>query len=366
MRVLQTTLLTGPYDWDESAIPRREYEPRLSRARDALEAAGAEALLVHGHAGDYGALSYLTAFVPKLDRALALVPQEGPIRLLVAGTELMIPQAKRLTWVEDLRPLANVPKLVADWLGERGGDVATWGFGALPQGMYRGIAKSVEPRRLAALDEPLDAMRRKKSPLERELLRGAARLLAAAADTLVASVRAGAGARSAALAAERAAIGAGAQDARALASLSPGGPPLPTDGPEDRVLDPLIAGIAVQNAGYWAQGYVTVAREPGAALAHAKAGLAAALALARLGVSGAALLEAASARVAPSMPHPATRASIGCAIGLSLEEGPIGALESGGTYALAVGAKGEGSDAAIVSALIAMTEHGPDILWETR
>ena len=46
-----------------------------------------------------------------------------------------------------------------------------------------------------------------------------------------------------------------------MASLSPGGVPLPLDAAGDeRVLDPANAGIAVQNHGYWASVYVTIAR----------------------------------------------------------------------------------------------------------
>ena len=88
MRVLQTTLLTGPYDWDPAVLPREEFAARLERVRAVLDGAGIGALLVHGHAGDYGALNYLTGFVPKLGPAFALVPREGPIRLVVAGTPL--------------------------------------------------------------------------------------------------------------------------------------------------------------------------------------------------------------------------------------------------------------------------------------
>jgi Xaa-Pro dipeptidase len=362
MRLLQSTLLTGPYDWDERVLPKSEFAGRLERVRAALAAAGARALLVSGQASDYGALAYLTAFVPKLDQAMALVPREGQIRLLVSGTELMIPQAKRLTWVEDVRPFMNVPKLVSEWLGSDGGPVATWGFGALPHRIHSGIAAALAPRALLPLDADLDALRRRKSPIELGLVRGAARMLAAAAKALEDGARGGAGARSAALAAERAAIAAGAQDARTLVSLSPGGAPLPWDGPEDRVLDPLLAAIAVKNHGYWAEGYVTVARVPGAALAHARDGLAAALAAARPGASQSALLAAGTARLAPLAPHAVTRNTIGQAIGLSLDEGGA-ALEPQSVWSLAVGAQGEGHDAAIVSAMIAVTETGHDLLW---
>lgn len=343
MRVLETTLLTGPYDWDERSLPRAEYEGRLERVRAAMAEAGAAALAIYGHSGDYGALGYLTNLAPKNGPALALVPCEGALRLLVSGTPKMMDAAKRLTWVDDVRPIGNAPKNVAEFLGD-GKALGTWAFGALPQALYVGIAGAVAPRALVALDPALEALRRRKSPREMELIRGAARFLATAAAAFTASVRAGAGVRSAAVAAERAAMAAGAQDARVMASLSSGGVPLPLDAAsDDRVLDPANAGIAVQNDGYWASGYVTVARRQNAAQARARDALAAALGAAR---SGAHLPAGVAAN----------------AIGLSLEEGKGDPLDVGAAYAV-TGAVTEGGETAYASALVAVSDKGCDVIW---
>jgi Xaa-Pro aminopeptidase len=372
MRVLQTTLLTGPYDWNAALLPRAEFDARLKEVRAALAAAGPGALLVHGYAGDYGALNYLTGFVPKLGPALALVPREGGIRLIVSGTALMMPQAKLLTWVEDLVPFANVPKLVAAWLEERGGGtLATWGDATLAHGLYRGIAAAIRPLgSLVALDPALDPIRRRKSPRELDLMRAACAMLDAAVAALAAAARRGAGARSAALAAEAAAIAKGAQDVRVLVNVTPGGVPLPIDGPDDLPLDPLLAAVAVQHAGYWAEGAITVAKAPGAAQAAAETALAAVLRAARAGASGAALLRTGLASLAPLAPDPAMAGVVGHAIGLSLDEGPPlegeAALEPGATYALRLGAHGAGADAALVSAMVHVNDTGAEILWPGR
>lgn len=345
MQLLESTLLTGPYDWDEHALPRSEYEARLARVRAAMASAGAAALAIFGHPGDYGALAYLTNFVPKTGPAMGLVPREGSLRILMSGTPKMMDNAKRLTWVEDVRPIGGASKAISELVGD-GTAVATWGFGAAPQGFYAGIAKAQAPRALVSLDPALEAVRRRKSPHEIELIRGAARMLTAAADKFAASLRAGSGVRSAAIAAERAAVAASAQDARVMASLSPGGVPLPLDAVSDeRVLDPANAGIAVQNHGYWASGTVTVARKAGAAQTRAREALAAALAAAR---PGAHLPEGVAAN----------------AIGLSLTEGPGSPLEAGAVYAVTSSAK-EGGETAYASALIAVTEKGSETLWRS-
>lgn len=345
MRILESTLLTGPYDWDERVLPRDEYDARLARVRAAMAEAGATALAIFAHPGDYGALGYLTNYAPKTGPALGLVSREGPLRILVSGTPKMMDAAKRLTWVEDLRPISGAAKTIAEFVGD-GSALGTWAFGAAPQGLYGNIAKAVAPRALVALDQPLDAVRRHKSPRELELICGAARMVATAAEKFAANLRAGSGVRSAGLAAERAAVATGAQDARVMASLSAGGVPLPLDEARDeRVLDPANAGIAVQNHGYWASGTVTVARKPGAAQAQAKQALAAALAAAR-----------------PGAKLPAGVAAN--AVGLSLEEVGSAALEAGAVYALTASAA-EGSGTAYASALVAVTENGREVLWQS-
>ena len=349
MQIQETTLLTGPYDWDERALPLVEFDARLQSVRAQMEKAGVNVLIVHGDPGQYNALAYLTNFTPKNGTGLALVPREGPLRILSSGTPKMMDAAKRLTWVEDVRPLGNAPKTVAEFVKD--GDVlATWNFGTLPQAIHAGIAKAVAPRALLSLDTALDAARWRKSPCELDLIRGAARFLTIASDAFASRVRAGSGVRSAALAAERAAIAAGAQDARVMASLSPGGVPLPLDAAVDeRVLDPANAGIAVQNHGYWASGYVTISRAfasvdtPGAARARAREALTAALAVAR---GGAHLPEGVVAN----------------AIGLSLDEGPGAILLAGAVYAMTSSAT-EGGETAYASALVAVREDGCEELW---
>ena len=343
MQIQESTLLTGPYDWDESVLPRSEYDARLAGVRAQMAKAGVTLLLIHGDPRHYNALAWLTNFTPKNGTGMALVPREGPLRILSSGTPKMMDAAKRLTWVEDVRPLGHAPKNLGEMIKD--GDVlATWAFGTLPQAIHAGITKSVAPRTLLSLDQALDATRWRKSPRELDLIRGAARFLTIASDVFAKSVRAGSGVRSAGLAAERAAIAAGAQDARVMASLSPGGVPLPLDeAADERVLDPANAGIAVQNHGNWASGYLTIARKPGAAHAKARDALAASLAAAR---SGAHLPDGVVAN----------------AIGLSLDEGQGAPLQAGAVYAVTSSAT-EGGQTAYASALVLVTEDGCEALW---
>ncbi len=331
-----------------------------------MPAAGAGALLVHGYAGDYGALNYLTGFVPKLDQALALLPLEGGIRLIVSGTELMIPQAKLLTWVEDVRPFANVPKLVADWLGANKAlsRSRAWGAGSMAHGIHRGITAAVGP--LMPLDDTLDPIRRRKSPRELELMRRASEILGGDA-----------GARGGRARRRRRALGGARGRTRGHRRGRAG---------RTRAREPHAGrraaaarrrrGSCTRSAARDGRGAVRGllgrgqrhgdgARRPGARRAPRRR-LPALLAEARPGATGASLRAVAAQKLAPMTLHPALGGRIGGAIGLSLDEGPLdddAALEPGATYALRVGAAGEGGDAALVSAMIAVGDTATSVLW---
>lgn len=374
MRMKHTALLTGCYDWDAELLPPEEFEARLEVIRRVVGEHGATALLVHGHSGEYGALAYLTGFVPKLGSAVALVPKNGPIRILFSGGGGMLSSAKLLTWVEDVRVLNDLKGAIGDWLAQiRDCDefvVGLWGDSTVAYGPYRDIGLSTRPfGKTINLDVPLDAVRRRKSSRESELLHRASGILTAAICAFRTSALEGSGARSAALAAERTAYAMGAQDFRALASARNGGPPLPFDTAADIYADPLLACLAVRFAGYWAEALVTVTKTPSGALARSEAALSAMLLHARAGASSADLAHVALQHLLPYRIHPLVETGIVSSIGLSLDEScgcaedGSAVLEEGSVYTLRVGAAGEGGDHSIVSAMFAVNSEGIDVLW---
>jgi Xaa-Pro aminopeptidase len=377
MRMKNTALLTGPYDWDPALLPLAEFEARLNAVRRVLATCGATALLVHGDSVEHGALAYLAGFVPKLGPAFALVPRDGPVRILASGGPGMIGSAKLLTWAEDVRPLSNLRNALSEWLGEKNRNgqavLGLWGGKMMAQGPYLAVVAAIQPfGKMIEMDDQLDALRRYKSPRELELLREACRILAVACDAFERAAADGSGARSAALAAERAAFASGAQDVRILASARNGGPPLPFDGPGDIHVAPLLACLAVRFAGYWAEGLVTVAAPPSGALARARAALTEMLREVRPGATSSDLFRAAAQHLPPYKFHPPAESVSGNGIGLSFEESPnLGRdeklrLEEGGVYTLRAGAMGEGSDNAVISAMVKVTGTGIDVLWSAK
>jgi Xaa-Pro aminopeptidase len=373
MRALHTALLTGPYDWDPLLLPQEEFESRLAAVRRVMAERGATALLVHGMTTEHGGLAYLTGFTPKLGPAFALIPPTGAPRLLPSGSSTMLSSARRLSWVEDLQPYSDIAKPLGAFLAElpSGGSVrlALWGEEAMTQRGYDALVAAVAPYgALLPMDETLDALRRRKSPVELAVLRRAGAICRKAADEFARKTAAGSGARTASLAAEGMAYAAGAQDFRMLASARDGGPPIPFDTPEDRRADPLLAELAIRFAGYWAEALITVTAHPGAAPAEARAGLAAMVRAAVPGATAAELTRAAAAELRRCAAHPPTQAALGNGIGLSLEEGPILAsgsgagLEEGGVYVLRNGAVSPSGETASVSAMVAVGADGPEVL----
>src|SRR5262245_66046972 len=116
---MHPTLLVGPADWDSQRMPKEEFLARATALwREAPAACGA---IVYGGRAYHPELAYLTGFTPKLEAALALVPRVGAPRLLVGGGPNMLPAAKSLTWIENLRPLRDTRATVAQWAREQSG-----------------------------------------------------------------------------------------------------------------------------------------------------------------------------------------------------------------------------------------------------
>jgi Xaa-Pro aminopeptidase len=374
VQLKHTALLTGPYDWDPALVPVQEYETRLAAVGQVLAKSSASGLIVHGNSSEYGALAYLTGFVPKLGPAFALLVKDTSVRLHVSGSPTMLAAAKRLTWQKDVWPVDDLSASIRDWMPEglRGEQIqiGLWGSSALALRAYRAIKVAIEPHgHIADLGGPLEALRLRKSPWEQALLRQASRVLDRATRAMSGAAVAGAGARSAALAAEREAFAAGAQDVRILASARNGGPPLALDGPSDLVADPLLAYLAVRFAGYWADAFMTLSQSPPKALAHAQEALAAMLRIAGPGVTLQELAALGEEHLPPYKVHPFAAHLVGNSIGLSIEEPcePVLAesavLQPDGVYSLRYGATSEGSDNAMVSALILVRPQKTDVLW---
>jgi Xaa-Pro aminopeptidase len=369
MRMLETTLLTGPYDWDETLIPRSEYDSRIAAVRQILRKHDLAGLIVGGTSPEHGALGYATGFVPKLGPALAFIPRDGELRLAFSGGGAMVNSAERLTFIADVRAMRDAEQEIAAWLRDGGGTrFGLWGNDAIPNDV-RGAFDRAAPAPIIVLDNELDALRRRKTACEIALIRRACEILNIVMRELRDATTNGKGVRTAALAAERAGYAADAEDIRILLSRRDGGMPEPLIGTDDPRPNPLLACIAVRFAGYWAEGLAMIATRETPAHAAAEAALSAVLREVRPGVVATALSQAAQTNLAGLETHPFVAANIGNGIGVSRAEAPfLGAgdlspLQDGDVCSLRVGARAGTADNAIASAMVRVGPTGADILW---
>ena len=310
MKMMEPCLLTGPFDWSDAIIPRAEFDARLVRVRALMRAAGVEKLVAHGNAFDHGALAWLTGFTPKLGPAFALVPLEGPLRIVCSGGPGMTRSAKLLTFVEDVSALRGVGPDIGGWLGEapaggfrlglcEGGAMAQAPWAAL-QGLVAGKGAIVE------MDAGLDALRRARTPVEQKVMAQAIEILEAT-TRLAIQMRKKLGPRGLALAAEAAAMSFGAQDARFRVSARPCGPPAPPGDDDAKIDGPICLAMATRFYGSWACGQTMLGEIDAATRDTAGAALRDGLSRLRAGAPAAAILDAGVS---------------GHGVGLCLEEAP--------------------------------------------
>jgi Xaa-Pro aminopeptidase len=365
MLAMNPTLLVGPADWNAARMPKAEFVARADALwRDLPSATG---VIVYGDRANHAELAYLTNFTPKLEAGLALIPRDGTPQLLVGGGVNMLPAARPLTFIEDLRPLRNVGKTVAEWARAQGGAPVLIGSAFMPYGLHREIAaalasgvtdKTAELRRLMG----------RKSARELAVLREACATLDATVAAMRAAQGSGAGTTAAVLAGEQVANRCGAQDIRTLFSLDGGRTLRPFEALVERAIDPLQVYVAVRQLGYWAEGFAVLATSPQPCAERAGNVLRGAVARMQAGERCGEIARGIAR--AGHLPHPVTARVAGNAIGLAIEEHPLivagceARIEPGGVYGLRVGLSDERGHA-IVSAMVAVHEQGNEVLWSS-
>jgi len=363
---MQPTLLVGPSDWDDGRMPRAEFLARTAALwRNAPAAAGA---IVFGDRAQHGELAYLTHFTPKLEAALALIPRVGAPQLLVGGGANMLPAAKPLTFVENLRPLRDAGRTVAQWTREQsgGGRPVLIGGTFMSYALRREIDAATGP--IADKTTELRALMRRKSARELNHIRVACVTLGGMMDAMRETQGGGTGATATVLFGESAAHKHRAQDVRILFSLDGGRTLQPFETPVERAVDPLQVYVAVRQFGYWVEGFAVIASSPTPGVQVATAILRQAVEMVQPGRRCDEVARCIAELIGPLDPHPITAQVQGNGIGLALEERPLisatseDTLEAGDILSLRVGVS-DGRDHAIVSAMVAVHADDAEVLW---
>jgi hypothetical protein len=365
MLTMHPTLLVGPADWDAARLPKEDFLGRIVAFWRGCDPSIAGAV-VYGDARSHAEVAYLTHFTPKLEPAIALVPRAGEPRLLVGGGANMLGAAKPLTWVETLRPLRDAGQTIARWARETGvGELALVNGDSVRFGLRQEIVAALGTSPSDATGIVAAAMRR-KSPREMALVRDACASLAAALAAMRNTQQAGRGMTDVVLAGEHAAWRRGAQDVRSLFGRD--GTLAPFTVPIAEPADPLQIYLAVRHGGYWAEGFSVLSHGVLPTVRAAQAILDKAIELVRPGAAHRDLARMLAHEIPIYRSMSVTHKHACHSIGLALQEpgglnaASDGLFTAGEVYTVRVGLRDD-NGAAIVSAMIAITQEGSDVLW---
>lgn len=231
----------GPEDrrpWMELPFPRSEYERRLAEVRDRLRVHRLDALVAFSSNADPGHVRYLANFEAGPGETCVVVPLDGSPMLTTNWLMHGEPMHTSIwtTWLEDVRPaeragFAHSPRTtvagqVAEKLSEAGaheGRIGLAGAAITPYRVYADLRERLAKAELADADDLLLAVRARKSPLEIEAMRRAARLSGRMHETAIEMIAPGVSERAVAARAHGVAFAEGA-DGLAFASAVAGGP----------------------------------------------------------------------------------------------------------------------------------------------
>lgn len=376
MQTMHPVIVFGSYMLDAENVPPDEFEVRLMAVQALMASRGWAGLIAYGDPEESAFLTYATNYAPRNRQTLALVPAAGRPRMLIWASPRDIRREAAITWLDDVRMVGKLDESLAAWLGDAGierGAVALVGGAVMRPPIHDAIAGACAARGLSTVDAdaPLATLLHRKRPREMVMVRRAAAVLDEAVSALGAAWRVGAPATDCVLAAETAAYGAQALDARTLFSLDGGRTLRPFERPLPDRADRLSAYVAVRYQAYWAAGFVTLSRRRTRIQAAAAEALDRMIAASRPGAT-AADLAAAAGDLGGFTPHAVLGGALGHGIGLSLSEPPAlrpggtGAMVEDGTYALTVGLSAGRRSHAFTSAMLALGPVGAEILWRAR
>jgi hypothetical protein len=360
------TLLIGPSDWDAEIMPKDEFTRRI----DALWHAFPEApcAIVYGNPAHHAELAYLTNLVPKLEAAIALLIRDGNHEIHLGGGPNMLGSARPLTWIEDIQPLRGGQSVGRRALEARvsfPGVPLIIGDRYMPSALHQGIDEALGERALNATAQ-VWALMQQTSSHEISAMRESAFALNGAMTMIAEASKAGAGVTEAILAGEREANRRGAQDVRTLFSLDRGRTLQPFTTKIEVRVDPLQVYVAARRFNYWTEGFSLFSDKRPPAATKAKELLRHALAAIKPGARTADVAELISTGSKPYRPHPVTAHACISRLGLALEEPPHtrpgATFENGDIYSVKVGIA-NGTEHAIVSAMVRVREGGTDMLW---
>jgi Xaa-Pro aminopeptidase len=371
MLTVHPSIVLGSYLWDEERLPRDEFDIRMQTTRAAIAERGWAAAIVYGDAREHAALAYFSNFIPRMRWATALFPAKGAPLLLASMSSRDMPAMRTMTWLPDVKSGWEW-RWFDEWLATMpdGGTIGAIGFELMTPMLFGSVSLSIGERfQIEEADDVLDAARLTHRPREAALIREAAQTTRAAQAAIVAAWRNGTDIERAALAGERSARSAAAQDVRTLVSRDGGLTLQPYAARFDDRPASLLAYVAVKHLGYWCEAFAAP-DAPAALQAACEASLDSLIAGLRPGASLSALAANAQTALGGRALHPVLSGRFGRRIGLSLNEGcditleGLGVVQPGVVYALHAGAV-EGGAGCVSCATVLVREGANEVIFRS-
>jgi len=250
-----SVLKRGCSTWDQQAMPQAEFQSRLGALRREMARQDLAALVIYGDNYSFADLCYLTNYFPKVRGGIVVVPQSGPLSLLLNIGSRDVPFAKTLTWVEDVRASNQVGRDATKLLEEKGLAQAKIGLvdsgRGFPLPQLEEMKTSLPDVEWKLNHSLFQQMRLEKSGRELAALRGAGRVLKAICDGAQAFIKQGRKEYEIVADIDRLARDKGVEDIRILAGerrLQP-----PSSKMSASVANHWAAHLAIQYDRYWVE-----------------------------------------------------------------------------------------------------------------
>ena len=182
MQTMQPTLRNGRSIWSPINMPFEEFQSRIDILRGKMADHRINVLLAYGYAfNHYGNSCYLSNYVIRLPRGSLVALTPGDVTLFFEGASRGLPSAKKLTWIEDIRPCPDISKECVKYLQEKSLTGSRIGLAGLDQWMpydqRQFFSNALKECTLVDVQPLLGDMRIIKSEKELDQIRRASRIV---------------------------------------------------------------------------------------------------------------------------------------------------------------------------------------------
>jgi Xaa-Pro aminopeptidase len=327
MITMNPVLLCGRSVWDKSFFPPDEFGERIRIIRSLMRGQEMDALLVFGNRSDYANLSYLTHFIPRSGWAITIIPLAGdPTLFFSAGGDRDIPFMKTITWIQEVRYLKNIGNGINAILKEKYAETRKLGIVGthlMSSQLCDRLLEALSNIEVIEADHLMDCARTRLRPRECSAIIQAASIAGLAKQEMIEFFSKGEPVQKTVMQAELTARKLGAHDVRLLTLVGHGPWLSPLEGLSLAVPDRLIAYLAVEFQGYWADLAVTFPAPDSEIGEKAKHALRRMATAAKPGTTGGAIASYGMQELGSKWAGKAAEIGLGSGIGLSLEQPPI-------------------------------------------